>query len=76
MGFVIQATGTVEFEDGLRTGVLPGGHWGPLEQLHLAEDKFKLSLGVWVGLGVSIAVIGTLLSEQISILLSSAQRWF
>ena len=26
---VIQATGTVEFEDGLRTGVLPGGCWGP-----------------------------------------------
>ena len=24
-GSVIQATGTVEFEDGLRTGVLPGG---------------------------------------------------
>ena len=28
-GSVIQATGTVEFEDGLRTGVLPGGCWGP-----------------------------------------------
>ena len=26
---VIQATGTVEFEDGLRTGVLLGGCWGP-----------------------------------------------
>ena len=26
---VIQATGTVEFEDGLRTGVLPGGCRGP-----------------------------------------------
>ena len=28
-GSVIQATGTVEFEDGLRTGVLPGGCWCP-----------------------------------------------
>ena len=28
-GSVIQATGMVEFEDGLRTGVLPGGCWGP-----------------------------------------------
>ena len=28
-GSVIQATGTVEFEDGLRTGVLLGGCWGP-----------------------------------------------
>ena len=35
-GAVIQATGMVEFEDGLRTGilplrtgVLPGGCWGP-----------------------------------------------
>ena len=29
VGFVIQATGTVEFEDGLRTGVLPRGCWYP-----------------------------------------------
>ena len=29
VGSVIQATGTVEFVDGLRTGVLPGGCWGP-----------------------------------------------
>ena len=28
-GSVIQATGTVEFEDGLRTGVLPGDCWCP-----------------------------------------------
>ena len=28
-GSVIQATGTVEFENGLWTGVLPGGCWGP-----------------------------------------------
>ena len=28
-GSVIQASGTVEFEDGLRTGVLPGGCWCP-----------------------------------------------
>ena len=29
VGSVIQATGTVEFEDGLRMGVFPGGCWGP-----------------------------------------------
>ena len=28
-GFEIQATGMVEFEDGLRTVVLPRGFWGP-----------------------------------------------
>ena len=28
-GSVIQATGTVEFEDGLRMVVLLGGCWGP-----------------------------------------------
>ena len=28
-GSVIQATGTVIFEDGLRTGVLPGSCWYP-----------------------------------------------
>ena len=28
-GSVIQATRTVEFENGLRTGVLLGGCWGP-----------------------------------------------
>ena len=29
VGSVIQATGTVEFEDVLRTEVLPGGCWDP-----------------------------------------------
>ena len=29
VGSVIQATGTVEFEDDLRTRVLPGGCWYP-----------------------------------------------
>ena len=29
VGSVIQASGTVEFEDGLRTGVLLGGYWCP-----------------------------------------------
>ena len=28
---VIQATGMVEFEDDLRTGILPGGFWGPFK---------------------------------------------
>ena len=34
-GSVIQATGTVEFEDGLRTGVLPWRLLGPLARPHL-----------------------------------------
>ena len=45
-GSVIQATETVEFEDGLR-----------------------------VGCGGGVVVIGTLLSDQILDLLSSAHRW-
>ena len=32
-GTVIQATRTVDFEDCLRTGVLPGGCWYPLAAL-------------------------------------------
>ena len=56
---VIQATGTVEFEDGLRTVVLE-----PLEHL-----------GVQVGPGGGVVVIGTLLSDPIPILLSSTHQW-
>ena len=29
LGFEIQATGTVEFEDDLKMGILPGGCWCP-----------------------------------------------
>ena len=71
VGSVIQAIGMVKFEDGLKTGVLP---W-PLEWLHQALDQCLTPLEVRVGPGGSVIVIGTLLSDQIPDLLSSARWW-
>ena len=48
---------------------------GAFCQLHLALDQFQTPLGVMVGPGGGVVVIGTLLSDQIPILLSSAHRW-
>ena len=64
-GSVIQATGTVEFEDGLRTGVLLGWlvdgspPWRllvPLWRPHLAQDQFCTTRGVRVGHGGGVVV--------------------
>ena len=41
VGFVIQATGPVEFEDGLRTEVLPGGYWSIVVTV-LRPGRFSL----------------------------------
>ena len=43
-GFVIQATGMVEFEDSLRTGVLLGGCWCPCEVVKKVpwQTKFQV----------------------------------
>ena len=41
-GSVIQATGTAEFEYGLRTGVL-----GLLEGPHLGQDQYQAPLDSW-----------------------------
>ena len=54
----------LEFEDGLRTGVLPGGYWA----LRAAAPNLGSILG-------GVVVIGTLLSDQTPILLSSTHRW-
>ena len=47
-GSVIQATGTVEFEDGLRMEVLPGGCWCPC----MGGIKLQLLCGVRIELAV------------------------
>ena len=52
-GSAIQATGTVEFEDGLKTGVLLGGCWCPLGRPHIAKDQVQM---VWVGPGGDVVV--------------------
>ena len=41
-GSVIQATGTVEFENGLRTGVLPGGCWYTVVKYFQEEIKMDV----------------------------------
>ena len=73
-GSVIQATGMVEFEDGLRTGVLLGGCW-TLGAAAPNLGSIPNPLGVRVGSGGGVVVIGTLLSDRIPILLSSAHQW-
>ena len=50
-GSVIQATGTVEFEDGLRTGVLPGGCWCPCGGRTQPRIKSKPPWGCGLVLG-------------------------
>ena len=71
-GSVIQASGTVEFEDGLRTGVLLGGCWCPWGGCTYL-NQFQTPLEVQVGPGGSVVVIGTLFSDQILVL--SAHQW-
>ena len=73
-GSEIQATGTVEFEDGLRTGVLPGGCLYPCGSCTYPRINSKPP-GVRVGPGGGVVVIGTLLSDQIPVLLSSMYWW-
>ena len=53
---VIQATGTVEFEDGLRTGVHLGGCWCPWGGCTDPRINFKPLLEVWVGPGLGEVV--------------------
>ena len=58
-GSVIQATGTVEYEDGLRTGVLHGGCWCPWGGRTYPRINSKPLLGVQVGPGLGVVVIRT-----------------
>ena len=51
-GSVIQTTGTVEFEVGLRTGVLLGGCWYPLGGCTYPRINFRVRVGP--GLGVAV----------------------
>ena len=74
-GSVIQATGTVEFEDGLRTGVLPGGCWYPCGGCTYPRINSAPPGGcglviraVWLSKGP--------LSDQIPILPSSTHGWY
>ena len=50
-GSVIQASGTVEFEDGLRTGVLLGGCWCPWGGRTYPRINFKPLWGCGLVLG-------------------------
>ena len=56
MDYVIQATGTAEFEDGLRTGVLPGGCLYPWSGRTYPIGSIP---GVQVGPGLDLVVIRT-----------------
>ena len=43
-GSVIQATGTMEFEDSLRMGVLPGGCWDSCVVANVVEEVLLVDL--------------------------------
>ena len=58
-GSVIQATGTLEFEDGLRAGVLLGGCWCPCGGCTYPRINPKPPYGVQVGPGLAVVVVGT-----------------
>ena len=47
-GSVIQATRTVEFEDGLRMGVLPEGCWGNAFIFENAESFYGMFLARFI----------------------------
>ena len=68
-GSVIQATGTVEFEDALRTGDLHGGCWCPWGGRTYPRINTKPP---W---GCRLVLEAVWLSDRIPNLLSSAHRW-
>ena len=57
-GSVIKATGAVEFEDGLRTRVLPGGCWCPCGGRTYPRINSNPP-GMRVGPGLDVVVIRT-----------------
>ena len=59
---MVEAIARLAFEDGLRTGGLPGGCWGPWAAPCLGSVPNPL--GVRVGPGGGVVVIGLLLSDQ------------
>ena len=77
-GSVIQATGMVEFEDGLWTRVLFGSCWclcGCCTYPRI-NPKPTWGCGLPVGPRLSVVVIRSLFSDQILILPSSAHGWY
>ena len=61
-GSVIQATGTVEFEDGLRLGVLEAA--GALRAAAPSLGSIPNPLGVWVGPGLGVVVLKSLFQTK------------
>ena len=74
-GSVIQATGTVEFEDGLRTGVLPGGCWYPCGGRTYPRINSAPPGGCGLVMGAVWLSKGPL-SDQIPVLPSSVHGWY
>ena len=73
-GSVIQATGKVEFEDGLRTGVLPGGCWYPCGSCTWPRINSAPPGGCRLVMGLC-GCQKEPLSDRIQILPSSAHGW-
>ena len=74
-GSVIQATGTAEFEDGLRTGVLPESCWYPCGGCIYYRINSAPHGGCRLVMGVMCYSYGPL-SDQIPILPSSMHVWY
>ena len=73
---VIEAIARLEFEDGLRMGVLLGGCWCPWGGRTYPRTNTKPPLGAGVGPGLGVVVIRPPFTDQIPILLSSAHGWY
>ena len=73
---VIEAMMRLEFEDGLRTGVLPGGCWCPWGDRIYPRINTKPPLGARFGPGLVVVVIRSPFTDQIPILPSSAHGWY
>ena len=75
VGSVIQTTGTVEFEDGLGIGVLPGGCWCPWGGCTYPRINSKPPWGCGLVLGWVWLSEGPHFRPN-SNLLGSAHRWY
>ena len=72
---VIEAIVRLEFEDSLRTGVLPGGFWYPCGGLTLPRINSAPPRGCGLVMGV-VQLSQEPLSNQIPTLPSSVLQWY
>ena len=74
---VIEVFARLDLEDGLRTGVLPGGCWCPWGgRTYPRINSNPHPLGARVGPGLGVVVLRFPFTDQILILPGSAHGWY